>query len=158
MSRELRTLIDGGYYHLTAKGNNDLFLFDRKDRFERFRILLKAAKEKFAWRLYHYCIMSNHVHLLAQVLRGEDLPCLMRYLLLEYSRWYGKQTGYKGHVWRGRYKCRIIEKEDYLLKCGRYIETNPLRAGVVDDLSEYPWSSYHHYMLGKPDELVDSQP
>ena len=102
--------------------------------------------------------MANHIHLLGQIQKGEDLPKLMQYLLFEYSRWYRSETEYVGHLWQGRYKSPLIEQESYFLECGRYIERNPLRAEIVKKAEDYPWSSYRHYALGETDPLVDEDP
>jgi putative transposase len=158
MPRQPRQLIDNGYYHLIARGNNKLFVFSVDDGFVMFEKLLKQSKLKFAWKLSHYCLMANHIHLLGQIERGKDLPKLMQYLLFEYSRWYRNQTGYTGHLWQGRYKSPLIDKESYFLECGRYIERNPLRAGIVQKTEDYPWSSYQYYALGQANELIDEDP
>jgi len=158
MPRKPRPLVDGGYYHLIARGNNRLFLFEVPEGFETFRGLLKKSKQKYAWKLSHYCLMANHLHLLGQVGKGSELPRLMQFLLFEYSRWYRKKIGYVGHLWQGRYKSPQIEQESYFLECGRYIERNPLRAGVVQRTEDYPWSSYRHYALGEINPLIDEDP
>ena len=158
MPRKPRVLLDGGYYHLIARGNNRLYLFSVKEGFEVFHELLLESKERFDWKLFHYCLMSNHFHLLGQISKAQDLPRLMQLLLFGYSRWYRKQTKYLGHVWQGRYKSPLIEKESYFLECGRYIERNPVRAGIVTCAEKYRWSSYSYYALGQKDELVDEDP
>lgn len=158
MPRKRRLLADNGYYHLIARGNNRLFLFEIPEGFETFKKLLLHSKAKHPWKLSHYCLMANHFHLLGQIQQGLDLPTLMQFLLFEYSRWYRKQTGYMGHLWQGRYKSPLIEEESYFLECGRYIERNPLRAEIVQRAEDYPWSSYRHYALGEKDPLVDEDP
>ena len=158
MPRKPRPLLDQGYYHLIARGNNHLFLFDISRGFETFKLLLQKSKSRFPWRLSHYCLMANHIHLLGQIEQGKYLPKLMQYLLFEYSRWYRTQTGYTGHLWQGRYKSPLIDKESYFLECGRYIERNPLRAQLVSQPEDYRWSSYRYYAFGKTDPLVDEDP
>ena len=158
MPRNPRVLADGGYYHLLARGNNRLFLFAVPEGFVTFQRLLARSKAKYPWKLSHYCVMANHLHLLGQIARGPDLPKLMQFLLFEYSRWYRRQTGYLGHLWQGRYKSPLIETESYFLECGRYIERNPLRAHLVTRAEAYPWSSYRHYAFGHADPLVDDDP
>lgn len=158
MPRKPRIFLDGGYYHLIARGNNRMPLFRLKGGFEVFKELLKESKFKFPWKLSHYCLMTNHLHFLGQLEHGNDLPKLMQYLLFGYSRWFRKKTKYMGHVWQGRYKSPLIESESYFLECGRYIERNPLRAGMVLRAEDYRWSSYHYYSFGKKDELVDEDP
>jgi putative transposase len=158
MPRKPRQLLDNGFYHVIARGNNRLFLFGVEDGFERFKALLIGAKVKYPYKLFHYCLMTNHFHLLIQIEQAISLPKLMQSLLFEYSRWYRKHTGYVGHLWQGRYKSPIIDKESYLLECGRYIERNPLRAGIVTEAKDYRWSSYRYYALGEFNELVDEDP
>ena len=82
----------------------------------------------------------------------------MQYLLFEYSRWYRRQTSYTGHLWQGRYKSPLIEKESYFLECGRYIERNPVRAKLVQDAKDYLYSSYRYYAYGEADDLIDEDP
>lgn len=123
-----------------------------------FKDLLAKSKTKYRWKLSHYCLMGNHLHLLGKIEQGIALPKLMQFLLFEYSRWYRKQTGYVGHLWQGRYKNPLIETESYFLECGRYIERNPVRAKVAQRAEEYPWSSYRYYAFGKMDPLIDDDP
>ena len=158
MPRKTRALLDGGYYHLIARGNNRLFVFPIEGGFERFTHLLAASKQKYSWRLAHYCLMSNHLHLLGQLAQGVTLPKLMQFLLFEYSRWYRTQTGYVGHLWQGRYKSPLVAADSYFLECGRYIERNPVRAGIVERPEDYRWSSYRYYAFGDADPLVDEDP
>ena len=126
--------------------------------FDAFKSLLYESKKKVSWKLHHYCLMANHIHLLGQMQIGAQLPRLMQYLLFEYSRWYRGRTGYTGHLWQGRYKSPLIESESYLLECGRYIERNPLRAKLVQDAKDYLHSSYRYYAFGQEDSLVDEDP
>lgn len=158
MPRKPRQFLDEGYYHLIARGNNRLFLFSIEGGFTYFTHLVARAKLKYPSRLFHYCLMSNHLHLLAQLQRSHDLPRFMQFLLFEYSRWYRKQTGYVGHLWQGRYKSPLVAQDSYFLEAGRYIERNPVRAKLVTDPAAYPWSSYRHYACGIQDPLVDEDP
>ena len=158
MPRKPRQLQDEGFYHLIARGNNGFFVFSVDGGFQRFEHLLCESKKKYPWKLTHYCLMANHIHLLGQVQKGEHLPKLMQYLLLEYSRWYRRKTGYVGHLWQGRYKSPLIEKESYFLECGRYIERNPVRAEVVKNPEDYLFSSYRYYAFGAADPLIDEDP
>ena len=158
MPRKPRSLLDQGCYHLISRGNNHLFVFSLQGGFKKFKEVLLESKRKFVWKLFHYCLMANHVHLLGQPEKGQDLPRLMHYVLLEYSRWYRQQTGYEGYLWQGRYKSFLIERESYFLECGRYIERNPLRANLVSRVEDYPWSSYRYYAYGEPDPLTDEDP
>src|SRR5262245_1815596 len=137
MPRKPRLLVDGGYYHVIARGNNKLCIFNNENEFRLFLELIRGAKRLYLFKLYHYCIMSNHFHLLLQVEQGCHLPRIMQKLLLSYSRNYRKNHNYTGHLWEGRYKSPLIDKESYLLECGRYIERNPIRAGMVKAIEDY---------------------
>ena len=82
----------------------------------------------------------------------------MHDLLLQYSRWYQKKTGHIGYLWQGRYKANLIDRESYMLECGRYIERNPVRAGIVTQAEQYLYSSSRYYVSGEPDPLVEPDP
>lgn len=158
MPRKPRQLIDNGCYHLIARGNNRQFVFREEAAFRHFLELLARAKAKYPAKLYHYCLMSNHIHLLLEIQLAEYLPKFMQGLLQGYGRWYKTQHKYWGHVWQGRYKSPLVAEESYYLEAGRYIERNPLRAKLVQNLKDYPWSSYAYYALGTPNALVDTDP
>ena len=158
MSRRPRQLLDGGCYHLIARGNNRQFLLTDAEACRYFLNLLARAKARYPAKLYHYCLMSNHIHLLVEMGEGVLLPKFMQLVLQGYARWYGKRQNYSGHVWQGRYKSPLISQESYYLEAGRYIERNPLRARIVQDLKDYPWSSYPTYADGRANALVDEDP
>jgi len=109
MARPLRQLLDGGCYHVIARGNNRQFLLNDEPAFRYFLDLLARAKTRYPARLYHYCLMSNHIHLLLEIGAGAHLPKFMPLVLQGYARWYGKRHGYSGHVWQGRYKSPRID-------------------------------------------------
>ena len=134
MPRKPRPLIDGGCYHLIARGNNRQPVFAIEGGVVRFLDLLAQAKAMYPAKLYHYCLMSNHLHFLVQIELGTHLPKFMQRLLQGYGRWYKVQQRYSGHVWQGRYKSPLVDQESYFLEAGRYIERNPLRAKLVTDL------------------------
>ena len=158
MSRRPRQLLDGGCYHLIARGNNRQFLLTDAEACRYFLDLLARAKARYPAKLYHYCLMSNHIHLLLEITAAEHLPKFMQLVLQGYARWYAKRQSYSGHVWQGRYKSPLIGQESYYLEAGRYIERNPLRAKLVRDLKDYPWSSYLYYGLGLATPLLDEDP
>jgi len=158
MPRKPRPLIDRGCYHLIARGNNRQWLFVEAADFERFLDGLATAKRRYSAQLYHYCLMSNHIHLLAQFDEATLLPKFMQALLQGYGRWFKTRHRYSGHVWQGRYKSPFVAQESYFLEAGRYIERNPLRAKLVRDLQEYPWSSYPFYADGADNPLLEIDP
>lgn len=146
-------------YHILTRGNNqqDVFI-DDEDRMKYFGILLKY-KEKYHFKLYHYVLMTNHVHLVLEpVEKGGNLAEIMKGINLSYAQHYKKKYQHTGHFWQDRYKSIIVSKDNYLLACGSYVELNPVRAGMVKEPKEYKWSSYNAYAYGKPDEIVDKHP
>ena len=158
MTRPPRQLLDGGCYHLIARGNNRQCLLTEEAAFHDFLDLLARAKARYPAKLYHSCLLSHHIHLLLEIGAGPQLPKFMQLVLQGYARWYGKRQRYSGHVWQGRYKSPRVDQESYYLEAGRYIERNPLRAKIVQDLKEYPWSSYAVYAYGTLNPLVDEDP
>jgi len=121
--------------------------------------LLFRYKEKYKFRLYHYALMTNHVHLVIEPSGGgRSLSEIMKGINLTYARHYKRKYNNTGHFWQDRYKSIIISKDDYLLACGSYVELNPVRAKIVEGPKEYKWSSYMVYAYGKRDIVVDKHP
>ncbi|MDD5680356.1 MAG: transposase [Candidatus Omnitrophica bacterium] len=154
MPRTKRALYDGVTLHILNRGHNKGVLFKQKRDFCRFREIVKAYLERYKFSIFHYCLMSNHFHLLMQVIKGEDLPHIMQGISQAYANYHKKTYRTTGYLFQGRYKSFLIEKDEYLMGCARYIERNPIRAGIVTDLSKYPWSSYNYYANGKPDDII----
>ncbi|MDD5347089.1 MAG: transposase [Candidatus Omnitrophica bacterium] len=154
MPREARLLLDGAYYHVLTRGNDKKNLFRKQKDYKYFLQVVRAYLKKFKVGIVHYCIMNNHVHLLVCSHKAADLPKFMQGILQVYAAHFRKQYNATGFVFQNRYKSFLIEKESYLLECGRYIGRNPLRAGVVAKLEDYPWSSYFFYAKGCPDDII----
>ena len=153
-----RSLVDAGCYHVIARGNNRQPVFVCDEAFTYFLNQLRALKAKYPAKLYHYCLMMNHIHLLIQIDTGLHLPKLMQNLLRSHALWFQRRIPHTGHLWQARFKSPLIADESYFLEVGRYIERNPVRAGIVRLPEEYPWSSYRRYALGMPNDLVDTDP
>jgi len=102
--------------------------------------------------------MNNHTHLIVWLDIVSNLPKFMKQLNLLYFNYYKKSYGYSGHIWQGRYKSNIIDTDSYLLQCGKYIELNPVRAGMVEQPQGYRFSSYSHYAFGLPDVIISDDP
>jgi len=154
MPRKVRELLDGGIYHIFNRGNDRRKLFQDPEDFRYFLNQLNHAKEELKAVLYHYCLMTNHFHLLLQVVEGGSLPRLMHRAQLAYARYFKKKYKFMGHVFQERFRSPRIPEESYYLQCGRYIERNPVKAGLVKDATEYIWSSAAYYAHGRPDPLV----
>ena len=158
MPRRPRVLTDSGIYHVITRGNNKQVLFRARDDFETYLRLLQLMKSEYRFHLYHYCLMSNHAHLLMRFFDTEGFQKVMQRVNLTYAKRYSRLYDYSGHVFQDRFKSLPIEDESYLLECGRYIERNSLKAGVVKDLKDYPWSSYSFYAYGKSNSLLNENP
>ncbi|MDX8391070.1 MAG: transposase [Mariprofundaceae bacterium] len=131
MSRPLRIGFPGALYHLTARGNgkNDIFLND--DERNNFLELIGQEIKQQGWICYAYWLMDNHYHLLVETPEGNLMNGMHR-LNGRYAQAFNRKHGHVGHVFQGRYKSILVEKDACLLELGRYIVLNPLRAGMVD--------------------------
>ncbi len=119
---------------------------------------LREAGEKYGCAIHAYVLMTNHVHLLATPTSKGAIPSLMQALGRGYVQRLNQQYRRTGTLWQGRYKASLVQDDRYLLTCQRYIELNPVRAGMVAGPGEYPWSSYACNALGRPDPLVIPHP
>jgi len=142
MPRIARVTTENGCYHIISRGNQKQPVFLKGEDYEKYLSLLYKYKERYNFKLYSFCLMPNHVHLVIEV----GIPSLLKKVLhglnLSYSQYFNFKYDKVGHLWQDRFKSRLIEKDNYLLGCINYIENNPLRAGLVSRIKEYPWSSY----------------
>lgn len=156
MARRPRIHYPGGLYHVIARGNKGLKVFQRDRDYKLYLQLIEEYKERYGFLLYAYVLMPTHVHLLVEV--GEvPLSRVMQSLQFRYTRNYNVRYQSWGHLFQGRYKAILCDKDSYLVELSAYIHLNPVRVGLVKDPSEYPWSSYREYLRGNGGELVDSQ-
>jgi len=159
MPRVARIAPKENVYHILTRGNNRQKLFKDEKDFKKYIELLAKYKEKYHFRLYHYVLMTNHVHLVFETTwDGGNLSDIMKGINLSYAQYYKNRYRHVGHFWQDRYKSIIISKDDYLLACGSYVELNPVRAGIVEDPREYQWSSYNAYAYGKKDIVEEGHP
>jgi REP element-mobilizing transposase RayT len=140
-----------------ARGNNGQTIFPGEDDYRIFVEMLVKTRERHAFRLYAFCLMPNHIHLLAEV---EDVPTarIMQGLLTAYARTFNRRHGHRGHVFEGRYKAIVCDKESYLLELTRYIHLNPVRARLVKRPEDWPWSGHRSYLGTGHNRLVDAGP
>ena len=145
MARKPRVYYPGALYHVTLRGNaGQAIFFDNRDR-TRFYLLLQEGIERFRHRIHAFCLMSNHVHLAIQV---GDIPLsrIMQNLSFRYTRWINWRQNRSGHLFQGRYKAVLVDADAYLLELTRYIHLNPVRAGIVKEPEDSPWSSHRAYL------------
>ena len=141
MARTLRLELAGGLYHVTSRGDGreDIYRADA-DRHTWLRVLGQVC-QRFNWVCHAWCQMDNHYHLLIETPEA-NLSKGMRQLNGVYTQNFNRAHGRVGHVFQGRYKAILVERDSYLLELARYIVLNPLRAGMVKKLETWPWSSY----------------
>jgi len=145
MPRKPRIHVPGGFYHVILRGNDRQAVFFDDDDRRRWQDILAQAIERYEHRLHVYCWMSNHVHLAVQA--GNDpLAEFMSFLASVYARATNRKTGHSGHLFERRYRAILVQFDSYLKELVRYIHCNPLRAGMVGDAADYPWSSHRAYM------------
>ena len=156
MPRPLRPIDDGLVYHVINRGNNRQNVFRKEADFKAFLTALGELKERKPFRLYGYCLLNNHFHLLLRPTGDATISRIMQSLLVSHTQRYHRHYKSGGHVWQGRFKSPVIQNDEHLLTVLRYIEANPLRAKIVTRADDYPWSSYRMHGLGETDELVDS--
>jgi putative transposase len=140
--------------HIIQRGNNRAACFFHDADYHFYLDVLKDAAQKYHCRIHAYVLMTNHVHLLLTGAQAGSTSLLMQSLGRSYVRYVNSTYRRTGTLWEGRFKSSIIESEGYLLTCYRYVELNPVRAGLVRDPGAYAWSSYAHNALGHQDALI----
>ncbi len=141
MSRPLRIELAGGLYHVTSRGDRREDIYgDDVDRV-KWLALLGEVCARFNWRCHAYCLMSNHYHIVVETVEG-NLSKGMRQLNGVYTQYFNRAHDRIGHVFQGRYKAILVEKDNYLMELARYVVLNPLRARMVKNIAKWPWSSY----------------
>jgi putative transposase len=136
------------FYHIMNRGHNREAVFADADDCRYFLDLLERYKKRFPLRIFHYCLLTNHFHLLVQMPTAQALSACLAGLLRSYVHYFNRRHGFVGHLWQGRFKSPAVEVEAYFLSCARYIERNPVAAGLVTLPWEYEWSSCRAYALG----------
>jgi putative transposase len=154
MARNPRIIADDSFHHVIQRGNNKRTVFEQGRDYIKFKQLIRRYISQYRCGVVHYCLLSNHLHLLLHVEKGPDMPKFLQGLNLAYTLYYKKRYNFTGSLWQGRYTSFLIESDNYLMECARYIERNPVRAGLVHEPSLYPYSSYHHYAKGKKEDIV----
>lgn len=158
MARLPRLAAAGFPHHIIQRGNDRMEIFrTAEDRMRYLGDLAELAGESGV-AVHAYVLMPNHVHLLATPRTAESLSRMMQALGRRYVRWFNDRYGRTGTLWEGRFRSAVIEGDRYLLTCCRYIELNPVRAGLVAEPGEYRWSSYRHHAGLESDVVLSDHP
>jgi putative transposase len=154
MARQPRLTVPGYAHHIIQRGNNRQAIFTTSSDYELLLDLLHEHATTQQVAIHSYVLMSNHFHLLATPETVEGIPRMMQAVGRRYVQTYNLRQQRTGTLWEGRYRSTLIQTERYLLACMAYIDLNPVRAGLVADPEDYPWSSHHHYIGRRVDRLI----
>jgi len=154
MPRKPRFFLPNVPVHAITRGNNrsDVFLDDSDKEF--YLLCMRESSKRYSTAIHAYVLMDNHIHLLISSEEPAHISKFMQHIGRQYVPYFNKKYGRTGTVWQGRFKASIIDSEKYLLSCYRYIELNPVRAGMVDMPELYQWSSFAYNALGLTDSIL----
>jgi len=156
MARLPRLTLPGYPHHLIQRGNNRQAIFASPVDYRTLLDLLDENAQKFEVAIHAYVLMSNHFHLLVTPQTAGGLSHMMQAAGRSYVRYFNHSQQRSGTLWEGRYRSTVIQSERYLLACMAYIDLNPVRAGLVAQPGDYPWSGYAHLVGQQPDRLITS--
>ncbi|PIQ85464.1 MAG: addiction module toxin RelE [Candidatus Omnitrophica bacterium CG11_big_fil_rev_8_21_14_0_20_45_26] len=155
MARSLRLQFPGAYYHVFSRGNEKREIVREEYDYRMFLSILVECAEKDEVVIYAYCIMPNHFHLLIQT-KQANLAVFMKRLIGTYTMRFNYRHERVGHLFQGRYKSIVIDKDTYLLELSRYIHLNPCKAKLVDNPVDYVWSSMRYFVRDEPPSFLGS--
>ena len=154
MARLPRLTVPDLPHHVIQRGNNRQPIFAVPTDYQALLDLLVESASRFGVALHSYVLMSNHFHVLATPEAANSLPLMMQAVGRSYVRLFNARQNRSGTLWEGRYRSTVIQTERYLLTCMAYIDLNPVRAGLVSEPQQYPWSSHGHYAGLRVDRLI----
>lgn len=158
MTRNARLVPMEGYLHVMCRGNNRRKVFIKPCDCRFYLGLAAKYKREAGVKIIHYCLMPNHVHFMLGVKSESRLSRFMQRLNLSYFFHYQNKREYIGHLWQGRFKSTVVDTDRYFVQCGKYIELNPVRAGLSERPEDYMFSSFRYYAYGERDYLLDEDP
>jgi putative transposase len=158
MPRPYRQVGNDISYHVIARCNNESFLFTSAIDFNLYLECLKETLSAYPFELNNYTLMHNHVHLILTTKSPHGIDKIIHHCHSTFSKRYNKIHKRRGHFWRDRYKSLVISDDSYGIACMRYINRNPVRARIVENPGQWPWSGYHFYALGKENKLITEFP
>jgi len=140
--------------HVVHRGNNRTTTFLSASELQRYRDVLQQASHRFRCAIHAYVLMTNHVHLLITPEDDTGPARMMQLIGRKYVRYVNALRHRTGTLWEGRFRSTLINSDRYFLTCSRYVELNPVRAGMAADADQYRWSSHRHNAYGDPDPLI----
>jgi len=146
MSRLARTISESGVYHVLFRGVNQQNIFEEDADFNKLTETIATVKRDLGFEIYAYCFMSNHVHIVLKEKSVGDISLIMKRILTKYARWYNIKYGRSGALIANRYKSVPVEIDEYFLNLIRYVHQNPIKAGIVNRVENYPYSSFLEYV------------
>jgi putative transposase len=158
MPRQSRLVLPGVALHIIQRGNNRQACFRGDSDYLLYLLHLRELASRHGCSVHAYCLMTNHVHLLLTPSTDDALSTLMRNLGQRYVQYFNRSYGRSGTLWEGRFRSCIAESARYVLACYRYIELNPVRAGLANHPENYSWSSYRSNVGGRKDPLITAHP
>ena len=158
MARLPRLTLPGYPHHVIQRGNNRQAIFAKTADYQRLLDLLDDNARQFDVAIHAYVLMSNHFHLLVTPQSSDGLPQMMQAVGRRYVRYFNDSQQRSGTLWEGRYRSTLIQTDRYLLACMAYIDLNPVRAGLVVQAADYPWTSHGHYIGRQMDKLITPHP
>ena len=158
MPRRPRIFVPGHPVHVIQRGNNRGQIFFGGEDGKKYLDWLQEAAAEHGLAVHAYVLMTNHIHLLASPETSQSLPLAMRDVNWRYSRYVNDTQARTGTLWEGRYRASLLDSDSYFFSCTRYIEMNPVRAGLAATPGAYRWSSYKHNGEAKPDPVITPHP
>lgn len=158
MPRKPRFYLPGIPAHIVQRGNNRAPVFFTDDDYAAYRHWLSEGSRQFGCAVHAYVLMTNHVHLLVTPNESNAISQLIQFVGRHYVTYVNRTYQRTGTLWEGRHKGSLIDSDRYLFTCSRYIEINPVRAGMVERPDQYPWSSFAHNAWAQPDPLITTHP
>jgi putative transposase len=157
MARIARVVAPGLPHHITQRGNRGQQTFFDDDDYKAYRHLMATHAAGCGSRVWAYCLMPNHVHLIMVPEHEDGLRCAVAETHRRYTRRINARNDWRGHLWQERFHSFVMD-EEHLVAAARYIERNPVRAGLCERAEDWPWSSARAHLAGRGDELVEVQP
>lgn len=151
-----RVVLEGVCYHIISRGNQQQVIFKNEVDFKVYLARLRKYKKRYGFKIYSYCLMPNHVHIVGEIAKATNLCKFMQGINRSYTAYFNKKYNMTGHLWQGRFKSKIIVKDAYLVECITYVELNPVRANMVNSPYEYRWNSYKERVLDEKKVMLDN--